>query len=82
MDAKETDCLGNEPVYDGEKLIGVTTGGAYGHTVSQSLAFAYVPPAYFVPGINFEIPLLGSRYQTTELPEAVYDPQNERLRNG
>ena len=82
VEATETDCLGNEPVYDGEKLIGVTTGGAYGHTVSQSLAFAYVPPAYFVPGTNFEIPLLGSRCQATVLPEAVYDPQNERLRNG
>ena len=82
VDAPECDCLGNEPVMDGEELIGVTTGGAYGHTVSQSLAFAYVPPSYAEPGTLFDITLLGIRRQATVLKEAVYDPNNERLRKG
>ena len=81
VDAKETDCLGNEPVYDEERLIGVTTGGAYGHTVSQSLAFAYVEQRYAQTGTCFDIPLLGIRCRATVLPEAVYDPQNLRLRD-
>jgi dimethylglycine dehydrogenase len=82
LDSPETDCLGNEPVFDGEKMIGVTTGGAYGHTVSQSLAFAYVPPDYAAPGTRFEIPLLGARRSATVIPEAVYDPNNDRLKHG
>ena len=82
VDAPDCDCLGNEPVMDGEELIGVTTGGAYGHTVSQSLAFAYVPPSYAEPGTLFDITLLGIRRQATVLKEAVYDPNNERLRKG
>ena len=82
VDAPDCDCLGNEPVMNGEELIGVTTGGAYGHTVSQSLAFAYVPPSYAEPGTLFDITLLGIRRQATVLKEAVYDPNNERLRKG
>ena len=82
LDSPETDCLGNEPVFDGEKMIGVTTGGAYGHTVSQSLAFAFVPPDYAAPGTRFEIPLLGTRRSAAVIPEAVYDPNNDRLKHG
>ena len=81
VDSRETDCLGNEPVFYGDKMIGVTTGGAYGHTVSKSLAFAYVPPAYGAPGTRFDIPLLGERRSATVIAEAVYDPNNDRLKN-
>ena len=49
VDAPDCDCLGNEPVMDGEELIGVTTGGAYGHTVSQT-CLCYVPPVMRSPG--------------------------------
>ncbi len=41
VDAGDADPIGNEPVYDGDRLVGITTGGAYGHTVKQTLAFAY-----------------------------------------
>ena len=40
--ATDHDCYGNEPVYHGDRIVGLTTGGAYGHAVNQSLAFAYV----------------------------------------
>jgi len=81
VDADDTDCLGNEPVLNGEQIIGVTTSGAYGHTVRKSLAFAYVHPQYADTGTNFEIRILGQKCSATVLKEAAYDPQNLRLKD-
>ena len=81
VDADDTDCLGNEPVLNGEQIIGVTTSGAYGHTVRKSLAFAYVHPQYADTGTNFEIRILGQNCSATVLKEAAYDPQNLRLKD-
>lgn len=81
VDAEDADCLGNEPVLDGEEIIGVTTSGAYGHTVGMSLAFAYVSPRYSEPGTRFDISLLGKRRMATVFEKALYDPENTRLRD-
>jgi len=79
--AEDADVRGAEPVLDGEKIIGVTTSGAYGHTVNKSLAFVYVPPKYAAPGTTFDIEILSHRRPTKVLVEAAYDPQNKRLRS-
>jgi len=80
VDADDADCRGNEPVYSGEDLVGISTSGAFGHTVGKSLAFAYVAPHLEDPGNTFEIEILGSRHKATVLAEAAYDPSNEALR--
>ena len=80
VDADDADAMGNEPVYDGDQVIGITTSGAYGHSVGQSLAFAYVNTGYDVAGTSFEIEILGKRCKATVLAEAAWDPQNERLK--
>ena len=72
--------MGNEPVFDGERVIGITTSGAYGPTVRRSLAFAYVESAYAEPGTTFDIGILGERRLATVQAEPLYDPGNERLR--
>ena len=78
--AEDAEVLGGEPVLDGDEVIGVTTSGAYGHTVQKSLAFAYVQQAYIAPGMNFDIEILGRRCQAKVLGEAAYDPTNIRLK--
>ena len=84
VDATDSDCRGNEPTYDpaddSSEAMGITTGGAWGHTVGKSLAFAYVDPAFRKPGSTFEIALFGGRHTATVLAEAAHDPSNERLR--
>ncbi len=80
VDTPDRDCLGNEPAYDGERIMGVTTGGAYGHCVGKSLAFVYVDPKLASPGSRFEIGLLGERFAATVLAEPAFDPRNERPR--
>jgi dimethylglycine dehydrogenase len=81
VDAGDADVYGGEPVYDGDKVIGVTSSGSYSHTVDKSLAFVFVPPEYADPGTTFEIEILSQRCQAKVLAEAVYDPENYRLRS-
>ena len=80
VDAFDSDPIGNEPLYHGEKLIGVTTSGAYGHYVRKSLAFAYVNKGYDVPGTTFEIELLGKRRKVKVLDGPAWDPTNKRMK--
>ncbi len=79
--SSDSDIRGGEPVYDGESVIGVTTSGAYGHTVGKQLIFAYVKPLKGSPGSTFEIEILGERYSAEVLSEPVFDPENKRLRS-
>jgi len=79
IDASDADAMGNEPVLDGEKIIGVTTGGAFGHVVKKSLAFAYVRSGYEVPGTQFSVQILGENRSATVLENAAWDPRNKRL---
>jgi len=81
VDAEDADARGSEPVYVGDKVIGVTTSGSYGHTVNKSLAFVYVPPEFAVPGTTFNIEILSHRRQAKVLAEPAYDPTNKRLRS-
>ena len=80
VEATDSDCLGNEPVYQGEKLVGLTTSGAFGHATGQSLAFAYVDPQLAAPGTQLEILLFMQRHRAVVLADASYDPANEKLR--
>jgi len=81
VESGDADPMGNEPVFDGDKIIGITTSGAYGHYVKKSLAFAYVDSGYESPGSSCEIRILGKKYQTRVLPEAAWDPENKKLKS-
>ena len=78
--ATDADCLGNEPLYDGDKIVGLTTSGAYGHATGKSLTFAYVEPGLATVGKELDILLFGERVKATILAEPAYDPKNEKMR--
>jgi dimethylglycine dehydrogenase len=80
VDADDSDCAGNESVIAGDRVIGVTTSGGYGHAVAKSIAFAYVEPSFSTPGTSFEVQLLSRSYKVTVMAEPLYDPLNERMR--
>ncbi len=74
------ECYGNEAVYHNGDLIGLTTGGAYGHRIGKSTAFAYLKPELIRAGLEVTIDTsIGSRSAHIEM-EAAYDPANELLR--
>jgi dimethylglycine dehydrogenase len=80
VDAINADCLGNEPVFHGGRLVGVTTNGAYGFAVRKSLAFAYLEPAVARAGAEFEILVRGERCAARIIGQPAWDPSNARLR--
>jgi len=80
VDAVDADVRGNEPVYQGDSIVGVTTSGAYGFATGKSLAFAFVPPDQIAPGTEFQIDILGSKRTAIVIDEPAYDPENARLR--
>jgi dimethylglycine dehydrogenase len=80
VEAGDSDCRGNEPVYHGDKLVGATTSGAYGHAVGASLAFAYVDPTLIAAGTQFDVLVLGQRRKAQVLAEPAWDAANIRLR--
>jgi len=81
VDTNEEDCLGNEPVYAGQEMVGVTTGGAYGFAVRKSLAFAYLEPRFAKSGVQLQVILRGETREAQVIPQPLWDPRNERLRS-
>jgi dimethylglycine dehydrogenase len=81
VQATDTDARGGEPVLAGERCIGVTTSGAYGHRVQKSLAFACVAPEFAAPGSRFDVLIQGERRSAAVLAAAAFDPDNSRMRS-
>jgi dimethylglycine dehydrogenase len=78
--ASDSDAAGGEPVFAGDRAIGVTTSGGFGHATGKSLAFAYVDHGFEPAGTRLEVELIGTRLPATVLGAPVYDPDNRRLR--
>jgi dimethylglycine dehydrogenase len=74
------ECFGNEAVYQGDELVGLTTGGAFGHRVGHSLAFAYVKPQLVTQDTALQVMTSAGMRQAHVEMNAVYDPGNERLK--
>lgn len=81
VDAADADCIGNEPVFAGDTVTGVTTSGGYGFATGRSIAFAYVDPVHAAPGTALEIEVLGRRLGARVVEQPLYDPENARLRS-
>ena len=79
-DAVDADAQGSEPVYADDRMVGLTTSGAYGHAVGQSIAFTFVEADCAEPGSELEIAMLGERHAARVLAEPLYDARNQRLR--
>ena len=80
VDNTDSDCVGNEPVYQGDRIVGLTTSGAFGHAVNKSLAFAYVDPKLTSPGMEFEVLVFNARRKARIIAESVWDAANARLK--
>ena len=76
----DSDIKGGEAVLVGDRSVGVTTSGGFGHYTGKSLGFAYVEPEMAASGTNFDVFVLGGRRKATVLGEPAWDPKSERLR--
>jgi dimethylglycine dehydrogenase len=80
VDASNSDVRGNEPIFSGNEVIGLTTSGGYGHFTGKSLGFGYVPPGLSEPGTELQVGLLDERCGARIIADPAHDPSNERLR--
>lgn len=80
VDSPERDPATNAPIYEGEKVIGIVSSGGYGHTVGSCLALGYLPLDKTGAGAAVEVDVYGERRRAIVVPEAIYDPENQRPR--
>jgi dimethylglycine dehydrogenase len=80
VDATDSDIRGAEPIFAGEKCIGITTSGAYGYRSGKSLGFGTVRTGSRHENTQMEVKLLGERHALRPLSKPAYDPVNERLK--
>lgn len=80
FETTDNDVRGNEPIFDGDECVGLTTSGGHGHHTGKGLGFGYVHPKLSQPGQNLDVGLMGERHAITILAEPAHDPKNERLR--
>lgn len=82
VEVHDVDASGFEPVWIGERLVGYTTSGGYGHTTGHSIAMAYIDADQVDPGASYEIHILGERRKAQLRVAALYDPEGLRARIG
>jgi len=70
----------NEPIFDGEKLVGRAASGAYGHRTDRAFSMCYLESKYANIGTELEMEILGDKFKAIVIEESPYDPKNERLR--
>ena len=81
VETTDADCAGNEPIYQGGEVVGLTTGGAYGHAVKKSLTFAYLDPKKADMDKDFEIMMFDEMQPARIIAQPAWDPENVRLRS-
>jgi len=76
----DSDVLGNNPIYQNEKVVGRATGGDFGFRLNKSIAIGMVKPEIATTGQKLKIDILGKMHDATILDESPYDPENKLLR--
>ena len=79
VDGNTADASGFEQAWAGEKKVGATTSGVYGHWVETSLVLAYVDTAVG-EGDMLTVDVVGRRRAARIIPPSPYDPGGTRLR--
>jgi dimethylglycine dehydrogenase len=66
--------------HNGE-VVGETTSGAWGYRVNRSIALGMLRSDLARPNMNLEVEIYGERRKAVvQENDALWDPQNERLR--
>ena len=70
------------PVFAGDKYLGPVVSSGYGHRVKKSISMAILDDRN-LDGLNdqLHIDVLGRKRKAHIVKEALYDPENNRLRS-
>ena len=69
-----------EPIWGGKHRVGFVTSGGYGHTVSKSLAMAYVDTGSSAVGTELDVHIVGDKRRCTVIATSPFDPSGKRMR--
>ena len=72
--------MGSEPVYAESRPVGYITSAAYGYSIGQSIAYAWLSPGLSEEGTKVEIEYFGKRHGATVAEEPLFDPAMKRMR--
>jgi dimethylglycine oxidase len=72
--------MGSEPVYYEGRAVGYVTSAAYGYSIGQSIAYAWLPPGLSKEGQVVEVEYFGERHGATVAEEPLFDPAMKRMR--
>ncbi|MFI5608758.1 FAD-dependent oxidoreductase [Amycolatopsis sp. NPDC051903] len=73
--------LGKEPVYFQGRPAGYVTSAAYGYTVGENIAYAWLPVECAKPGTPVEIEYFGERVPAVVAAQPLFDAELTRLRS-
>ena len=76
----DADVLGNNPIYENEKVVGRATGGDFGFRINKSIAIGMVKPELATTGQKLKIDILGKIHKASIVEDSPYDPENKLLR--
>src|SRR6056297_1032355 len=81
VEAGASDAPYMSPLWHDGQIVGETTSGAWGYRVNASVALAMVRPEVAQAGTELEVEIYGERRKAVVQPDqALWDPENERLR--
>jgi 4-methylaminobutanoate oxidase (formaldehyde-forming) len=78
LDDPHSVVLGSEPVRIDGQVVGRVTSGGYGHTIGESIAYAYLPRAAG-PDTRVSIDLFGEWVGGLVTREPLFDPNGDRV---
>ena len=81
LDDANTITFGNEPIRDGEKVVGWVTSGGYGYSINKSIAYTYLPIELAKPGTRLSVECFGIQIPVTVEKEPLYDPKGEKIKS-
>ena len=70
----------DEPVYDGERVVGLVTSAGYGYAVRRSMAYVYLPLNLAQPGTRLTVIVDAAPVGAQVVREPLFDPRHERVR--
>ena len=75
----DIDVMGDEPIWQGDRVIGWVTSGGYAHCSQKSVALGYIETEHRDAG-DLAVEILGNRRRATVLQEPLFDPHGLRMR--
>ncbi|MDB4558649.1 FAD-dependent oxidoreductase [Amylibacter sp.] len=81
LDSDFADAPYMSTIWNGDKVVGETTSGAWGHRVNASIALGMVQVDLAEAGTELEVEIFGKRCKAVvQKDEPLWDPANDRIR--